>query len=208
MHRPSLRMLAPTLALSCVLAISACDSTGPTPAELDPQAVEGLEPALGITAAGHGWRGTEAAVFAYPDGTEPLGRSWLQRRRKAVRFKVRTGDLTPGHAYTLWMVIFNNPAGCAADDDDPVCNDFDLFNAEAQPDMVFAAGKRVGASGRATFVGRRRVGTLRGSVNGPVGLPSNGLTNPRGADIRFVVHDHGPASRAYMPDMIRSIDGG
>jgi len=208
MFRPNLRALTPTLAFTCLLAVSACDQAGPSATELDSDTFDALQPELSM----NGWRGMAPSdVYAYPDGTEPLGQSWLQRGEDLVRFRITTGDLMPGHAYTLWMIIFNNPAGCVTNDEpgqEQLCNDFDLFNPDAQPDMVHADGKIVGASGEATFVGHRRVGTQAGSANAPLGLPSNGLTDPEGADIRFIVHDHGPMSPKHMPDMIQSIDGG
>ena len=205
------RLPVQALALSCLLLVLACDSTGVTPTETEATKFDGVDIVEGAEAA-HRYRPNRhhspSPVVAFPDGVEPFGSSLLVRRQNSVRFRIETSHLAPGHAYTLWMVIFNNPEGCAADDGEAACNDFDLFNPEARPDMVYAAGRRVGRSGATTFVGQRRVGSTMGSVNEPVGVPAYGLMNPMTADIRFIIHDHGPIHRDFLPDMVRSIDGG
>jgi hypothetical protein len=138
-----------------------------------------------------------------------VGTSSLVRTPNGVNYSLSTTGLSPGHAYTLWIVIFNATEGCAH----PIpgvssCGDFDVVNDDAQPDMMFAGGNVAGGSGHATFSGRRRVGDSSGSANGPVALPAHGLTDPWGAEIHLVVHDHGPVLPGYMPDMIQTIDGG
>lgn len=211
MYRRNLRALIPGLALCSLLVLAACDSEGDSPTELDSAMLEQLDPDFHRTGDDKSSRGRlvdVADVRDYPEGVEKFGRSWLTRKPGGVTFRLLTRGLEPGHAYTLWMVIFNNPEGCKEDDGAAVCNDFDLFNPASEPDMVWAAGTRVRRSGRAIFRGYRPVGTTAASVNEPLGLPSNGLTNPAGADIRFIVHDHGRVLREYMPDMIKSIDGG
>ena len=189
------------LALSLLpLGLFACDEPTPTAADMDQVMVEGNDAML----HGGGPNQSIVPVFNYPQFTEELGYSKLVRHRRSVRYQVKTTGLNPGHAYTLWMVVFNNPGECATDP----CTDPDVFKAGVDGDLLWAGGTVVGHSGKARFSGRRRVGQSRGSVMAPLGIPAPGVTNPRGADIRFIVHDHGPKDRRYMPDMIRSIDGG
>jgi hypothetical protein len=135
--------------------------------------------------------------------------SSLTRTPNGVNYQLTTRDLEPGHAYTLWIVIFNDTAAC--EDGVPgvfSCGAMDVLNDAARPDMMFAAGVVAGGSGKATFSGRRSVGDLSGSANGPIGVPAYGLEDAYGAEIHLVVHSHGPKLPAFMPDMIQTIDGG
>jgi len=141
-------------------------------------------------------------VIAFSDGAV-VGSSQLVRTPNGVNYRVKTSGLVPGNAYTLWIVIFNNPAGCIDG-----CDGDDLGVPAAEPDMMYAAGHVVGSSGKATFSGRRHVGDDRGSVNAPVGMPAYGLTDPSGAVIWFFVHHHGSVLPSHMPDMIHTMDGG
>lgn len=134
--------------------------------------------------------------------------SSLVRTPNGVNYSLSTNDLVPGNAYTLWIVIFNNTDGCLAGGGGTLCGPDDVVNDAARPDMMYAGGLVVGASGMATFSGRRTAGDMSGSANGPVGFPAYGLEDPQGAEIHFVVHEHGPMLPAYMPDMIQTIDGG
>ena len=127
------------------------------------------------------------------------------RTPNGVNYRVSTNSLMPGHAYTLWVVIFNEPDRC---DTPGMCAPFDLFNADAKPDMVYGAGVVAGGSGMATLAGRTRVGDVSGSAQAPAGLFSYGLTNPLGAEFHMVVRDHGPVIPEFMPDMIHSLAGG
>lgn len=135
----------------------------------------------------------------------------LVRTANGVNYRLSTLELEPGHAYTLWIVIFNSPDQCefgAPPGEGPLCGPPDVVNDAARPDMMYAGGNVVGGSGRATLSGRRAVGDASGSANGPVGLPAYGLENPFGAEFHLVVHHHGSKLPAFMPDMIQSIDGG
>ncbi len=150
--------------------------------------------------------GSNAPVLRFSD-LSAVGESRINRTGRSVNYRLTTRELEPGHAYTLWIVIFNDPSQCTFGGPG-VCGPDDVVNDLAHPDMMWAAGSVADAGGGATFVGRRRVGTEHGSVNRPVGLPAYGLEDPFGAEIQFVVHDHGPMIPQYMPDMITTLDGG
>lgn len=143
------------------------------------------------------------------DGQPTGGQSKLTRTPNGVNYRVQTEGLEPGHAHTLWIVIFNNPDGCLSGIPGVTsCGPADVVNDAARPDMMWAAGNIVGGSGRTTLAGRRSVADQSRSANAPVGLPAYGLETPEGAEFHLVVHDHGPVLPSYMPDMIQSIDGG
>jgi hypothetical protein len=149
-------------------------------------------------------------VYTFPGGPDQMlidgASANLVRTKNGVNFRVDTNSLQPGHAYTLWVVIFNEPGQCLTAPD--TCTPPDLFNAAAKPDMLYGAGTVAGGSGRATFAGRTQVGDVSGSVQAPVGLLSNGLIDPFGAEFHLVVRDHGPLIPAFMPDMIQTLAGG
>ncbi len=180
-----------------VLAAAACDQAAESPLQPDEIQINAKNGA-----------NSGVPVLAFADGSE-VGSSYLKRTPNGVNYRLKTTELVPGDAYTLWIVIFNDTDGCAAGaPDGPPCGPDDVVNDAARPDMMFAAGHVIGGSGTATFSGRRRVGDASGSANAPVGLPAYGLENPSGAQFILVVHHHGPKLPEYMPDMIKSIDGG
>lgn len=192
---PTRRVWIGSLALG--LALAGCEQAAESP----------LQPEETPLQASH--RADPPAPVLTFDGLDEVGTSHLVRTPNGINYNLSTSGLEPGHAYTLWFVVFNNTAGCV--DGTPgfsLCGPFDVVNDDARPDMMYAAGNIAGGSGQATFAGRRRAGDASGSANGPVALPAYGLEDPFGAEIHLVVHDHGPMIPEFLPDMIQSIDGG
>ena len=112
--------------------------------------------------------------------------------------KLRSRGLTPGHAYTVWWVVFNNPSECvdgcfldeitqaqeaAADPND------DIDPPPSEVSVLYADGAIANRRGRATF--RAELEEL--DLTGPV-LFGPGLTNAQGAEVHAVVRTHGEAS--------------
>lgn len=98
-----------------------------------------------------------------------------------------TKDLQPGHVYTMWVAIMNNPAACELKDADHCTSKDVIKRAEAvDSDVTYGDGIVIGSDGTATFRTFVPAGTLGYSWLG------NGLTNPTGAEIHFALHDHGP----------------
>jgi hypothetical protein len=153
-------------------------------------------------------RVSTSEVYTFPGGPDQVlidgASASIVRTKNGVNFKVDTNSLMPGQAYTLWVVIFNEPGACPTSP----CSPFDLFNADAKPDMLYGAGVIASGSGSATLAGRTQVGDVSNSVQAPVGLFSNGLIDPHGAEFHLVVHHHGPMIPEFMPDMIQSLAGG
>lgn len=176
--------------------------------EMAPSTVTGPTPPAGGLPAGAAISGgsTESIepVVRIADGAE-VGSSRLVRTPNGINFSLSTADLTPGHAYTLWFVAFNEPAGCLVAN---VCGPDDVVNDAAKPDMMYATGRVAGGGGTPTFSGRIRAGDASGSINAPVGLPSYGLMVPFEAQVILAVHDHGTKLPEYLPDMIQTVDGG
>lgn len=137
---------------------------------------------------------TTADVHWFADGEQVVGAwSTLRTGDEGAHFNLQTSGLEPGHTYTIWWVIFNEPEECTHPEDLPDgdlrCGPGDLppFGGDdsAETSVLYAAGHQVGGSGRATFAGSLRTGDDTDALWGP------GLTNPLGADVHLVVRDHG-----------------
>lgn len=188
------RIALMTSGIALSLGAMACESTT-TSAPARPTPLDG-----GTTAV----QSPSTPVVRLTDFAE-VGSSRLVRTPNGINFTLSTTDLATGHAYTLWVVVFNDPAQCAVPDE---CAPDDVVNDAAKPDLVWGAGTIAGGAGTATFAGRRSVGDTSGSANAPVGFPSYGLMDPFGAEVHLAVHDHGPKLAEFLPDMIKTLDGG
>jgi hypothetical protein len=123
----------------------------------------------------------------------------IVRNDNGISYRISTTGLTPGNAYTLWLVVVNNPSACLA----TPCAAPEIINNPATDSQVrFAAGHLAGASGSGTFAGHVSEGPLSGWLSG------RSLEDARGAEIHLVVNDHGPAIAEFMPGMIHTYRGG
>jgi hypothetical protein len=135
--------------------------------------------------------------------------SSLVRTNSGLSMTVRTTGLTPRHTYTVWWVVFNNPDACEHGMPQLgfACGEADLFddnghpNAETGAAVGYAAGNVVGNSGKSGFGSSLKLHDDSGFLFGM-------LTNPRGAEIHFVVRDHGPKNPEWMPRQIHTFEGG
>jgi hypothetical protein len=113
----------------------------------------------------------------------PAGGSMLARNGEGVYMSLHSAGLAPGTVVTAWWVFFNSPKKCNTSP----CSVADLTNADAQPSLVNATGRIVGADGTADFGAFKAEGDTTGAVFGP------GLLNSKKAEIHLVVRTHGPA---------------
>ena len=117
------------------------------------------------------------------------GSSDLVRTIDDISMNIDTTDLPIG-AYTVWWVIFNNPAGCS----DGECGENDVLpppgTAEAEVSALWATGGIVGPDRGGHFSARLGVG--KDAAPGQV-LFGDGVTNPMGAEVHIIVRYHGPA---------------
>ena len=159
--------------------------------------------ALGPVATKADKAATSSTSNVYTIATmEDVGNSKLVRNNSGVSFKLSTSELEPGHAYTLWMVIFNNPEDCRNGCDG---EDFAPFNTDAGIDVLYSAGTLAGGTGKATFAGHRMEGDNSGSNFGEGSL---GLVDSRKAEIHFVVRTHGPKIPGLIGEQIGTFNGG
>ena len=164
--------------------------------------------AAGVASAGGRSQGLVIWLSALPAVVPVEGASTaIVRNDSGVSMQVRTRELTPGDAYTLWMVVFNYPAYCGTP---YACSDLDIGNPDVAADVMYVTGKVIGRSGRGNFAGHKSIGDNSGSIflaDAPL-PPAEGLLNPMGAEIHLVVHSHGPKLSEYMPAMIKTFGGG
>lgn len=137
--------------------------------------------------------------------------SQIDRGEDVVASKIRA-RVTPGHAVTLWYVIFNDPGAC-----DGECGEDDIFSAPGVPDLAKIEAARISvvwskAGGVANVAGRVKldgglaVGEVPANASGEgvtvvIGDPADGALVPgpvtglesAGAEIHLVVQDHGLA---------------
>jgi hypothetical protein len=124
----------------------------------------------------------------------------LVRTENGISYSLSTEGLQAGHAYTLWVVVINNPAACTASP----CSPQDiLLNPATNSQLTYGGGHVVGDDGRAGFGGHLSTGPL------PAGWLSNrGLDDPLSADVHLVLNDHGPVLAEFMPGMIQTYRAG
>ena len=150
----------------------------------------------------------DMGVFGSDDPV--LGVSTLMRYEDAVDMTISTTGLEPGHAYTVWWVIFNNPDACSDEcgpDDFPAGVPAAKTGPEppdpaVEASVLWATGLLVPSDGTANFRARLEVGNPPGEVDfGP------GLVDPMNAEIHLPVRSHGRAILGRVAEQLSSIDG-
>ncbi len=103
---------------------------------------------------------------------------------EGVFVSLRTSELVPGNAYTMWFVAINDPEIC---DTQPCTGKDVLTRSQAvKSDVGYADGLIAGAGGTGEFSTFMPVGEM------PHAWLGGGLTHPKVAEIHLVIHGHGP----------------
>ena len=120
-----------------------------------------------------------------PIGTTIEGEVTLCVDSKGVRAKMKAKALTPGDAYTIWFIYFDDPSQCATPGQ---CGDPDF----AGPDPLGVFGRLDSA-----------VGPVNGKVDfsGQVG----GLRLSSGSQVWLVMFGHGPANTSDNRHLARQL---
>lgn len=120
-------------------------------------------------------------------------KSVMKRFDDKICATAKVRNLSEG-AYTAWWVIFNNPEYCS--DGIPMldarCGVQDFSNVGVDVTGMWVAGALVGPKGKAVVDICLDVGELTHELM-PFGTQA-GLTNPKGAEIHFILRNHGPAA--------------
>jgi hypothetical protein len=140
-------------------------------------------------------------VYTTPDGfllgpPVPGADATLVRNSRGLTTGVHTSVSSGPGVYSLWWIIYNDPASCTTF----LCT-FDL------PDIAVNATARVVPDGSASLSAHLSPG---GPYSGEVvlGDPSSGLTNPEGALVFLIVRYHGPATPGIIAEQLTQYAGG
>ena len=147
--------------------------------------------------AGVNWHPQQASLGN--EGPVDNASATLTRNANGISYRLHTNSLTANSAYTLWVVVVNNPAACASS---PCSAPEIIQNPATDSQVVFGTGLVAGGSGEATFAGALKEGDLAGW------LPDRSFEDAGTAEIHLVLNDHGAKIPAYMPDMIKTYRGG
>lgn len=118
--------------------------------------------------------------------------------------RVRTTGLEPGHAYTMWVVFFNDQTACVDG-----CGADDLARAGVGAGVLFGDGKIAGGNGTATFAARINAGDGQ-ETPPPPPPPFAFAPYDAGADNEFhlVIRSHGPKIAGEVGEQITTFGGG
>ncbi len=134
------------------------------------------------------------------------GTSTLHRNSNGITVNYKAINLIPGHAYTLWWVIWNNPENCMVPG---ACSDGDFGDPDVQVELMYATGHVVGGSGKGNFSAHLNENDASGTINPLFGLPSyGGLLDAEKAEVHMVVRSHGPKVPGIVNEQIGSYLGG
>jgi hypothetical protein len=198
------------LALLLVSAVVAGCSRQPLAPDSIAGSDTGSAAGTGAAASANAASKDEASVHLFGTTTVvPGAYSTLIRNDRGVTMTFHTSGLVDGNGYTVWWIVFNNPAACTAGTAPSKCGLGDLPKPAVRASLVFATGHVVGNGDSANFGAWLGVGDLDAVLpNPPSPAGPYGLENARTADIHIVVRSHGPADPQLLPDQINSFLGG
>ena len=138
---------------------------------------------------------------------EVIGLSTLRRNRNGITINFKTKGLNPGHAYTLWWVVWNKPENCAVPGE---CDEGDFANAQkVEVQLIYASGHVAGNNGKGNFSAHLKENNSSGSIHRLYGLPDfGGLKDAQAAEIHAVLRSHGPKIPGQVSEQISSYEGG
>lgn len=208
-------------AAALVLIIYGCENSEVAPPEVEPDLfseaeltglIDNLAAASpdGDVAMSHA-REHSGTIKAMQPVIDPInggiivGKSKLLRNRKGIAMALKS-RLVPGHAYTIWWVIWNFPENCIVPG---ACTDADFADAVGVGvDVMYAAGNVAGRNGVAGFAGHLKEGDISASTNEFFGLEPVGLLDAKKAEVHLVVRSHGPKIPGQVQDQLSSYEGG
>lgn len=144
----------------------------------------------------------------------PFAGAQLARTDSAVSGFIYSVGVQPSSVYTLWWVVFNNPAGC-----DGPCDLPDVLaavgeNANNNPANIgvfYGGGKQVGVIGAVGFGATLREGDKSYCVaagDGPFAALCNPLVDANTAEVHLVVRTHGAMVPGQLQSQMSKFTGG
>lgn len=152
----------------------------------------------------HGVRTFQSANMANVANGMPFtpanGAAFLTRSKNELQGRVMLADLIPGHAYTIWWMIFNQPKSCSTHPCTPGADfgpgDAAVYHASG----VIAAGDGAGGGVANVSFETSDGGVPTGAFSVP-GLPATaaGLKHDNGlkAEVHFLMIDHGVPTAGF-----------
>ena len=120
---------------------------------------------------------------------------------------VNVTGLEAGHAYTMWVVYFNDQTLCAdRGSGNAGCNGGDLPFAPGG--VVFGDGKVAGSSGTATFSARMNEGESADSLGPPPPFAFGPYEPGEDNEFHVVIRSHGPKIAGEVAEQIHTFGGG
>jgi len=128
------------------------------------------------------------------------GAAFLYRSKSRLHAQVMLSDLIPGHAYTVWWMIYNKPKLCAAS---PCAPGPDFATGRAA--VFFASGVIASSGGAAGEGGVANFAFDTDAGGAPTGAfdthagPESGLTAGSGftAEVHLLMIDHGVPTASF-----------
>ena len=128
----------------------------------------------------------------------------LVRSRHGLDLRIAASHLDPNAAYTVWWVVFNNPAACGGP-----CSPAKFGLPAVRASVFYAAGFVTGDDGVANITAHTDTGTLPAGVevttDGTVAGVDRG--NGFGAEVWLVVRSHGAIIAGMVDKQIGSFNG-
>jgi hypothetical protein len=144
----------------------------------------------------------------------PFAGAQLARTDTSVSGFIYSVGVEPSSIYTLWWVVFNNPAGC-----DGPCDLADVLatvgdNANDNPANIgvfYGGGKQIGPIGAVGIGSTLREGDTTYCVaagDGPFSALCNPLVDANTAEVHMVVRSHGSMVPGQLQAQVSSFTGG
>lgn len=152
---------------------------------------------------GNRWVYQTSQMFQFMTTTPVGGAATLMRSKNRLEMRVATSGLSPNSTFTVWWVIFNNPAACTGG-----CGIDDLPNPEVRASVFYAAGFVTGnVDGTGNVSGYVNAGALPEDIDIETG---RGLRNGNGlrAEVHIVVRTHGMLNPGSVHEQIGTFNGG
>ncbi|MGI9623390.1 MAG: hypothetical protein ACR2PK_11180 [Acidimicrobiales bacterium] len=165
--------------------------------------------ALALLGAPAGAAGTDnSPLQSFEDGSA-IGKgahTSLKRSSDSIDVAVHSRNLVPGNAYTVWLAIFNDPAGCVDG-----CDGGDVFPGSPAAVSVIWSGVGGVANGGGNL--NARASLSEGNPEGyqqlftslGAGALDPGFVDAEGAEIHMIVRDHGPSTGSA--DQVSTFEG-
>lgn len=151
---------------------------------------------------------SESDVFN-PIRDQVVGKSYLIRTFSKIIGRYESYDLEPGHVYTLWWVVWNNPHACKIPG---ACENNDMGNAVSiDVEIMYAGGQVAESDGILSFTTHLNAGDPSRSINSMHGLaPAGGLQFGKtfSAEVHLILRSHGPAIPGMLNAQLRNYYGG